>query len=63
LSPLPIADDNLVLGEIQVLNPRPQAFHQSQATALQQLGHQLVCARQKANGFVVFFFGQDGGQP
>jgi len=53
----------MALGVIQALNPRSQAFHQSQATALQQLGHQLVCARQKTNGLEVSFFGQDGGQP
>lgn len=48
--------------EIEILDAQPQAFHQSQAAAIEQFGHELVYARQVAEHLPRFLFGQDGGQ-
>ncbi len=44
-SPLAVAHDDLVLGEINVLDPQPQTLYQPQPRAVEQLGDQLVVAR------------------
>lgn len=40
-----VEDDDRPPREFEVLDPQPQALHQSQATAVEELGHQLVRAR------------------
>jgi len=44
--------------KIEVFDPQPQALHESQAAAIEQPGHQLVCARQVAEDAVHLVFGQ-----
>ena len=62
LSPLGISDQNLAPDEIQVLDPQPHAFHQTQTTAIKKLYNQAVNASELGNYLLDFLFGQDRGQ-
>ena len=44
LRPLPISNDDLILGKIDILHPQPQTFQQPHARTIEQLDHQLVFA-------------------
>ena len=50
-----------MLGKVYVLDPQADAFHQTQATAVQEFGHQLVFARPAADDTLDLVFGQHGG--
>ena len=62
LSTVAVADGDGAVGEIQVFDPQAQAFHQPQARAIQQSGHQLVRTRQLAEEALHLVASQDGGQ-
>lgn len=49
LRPLAVADDEGSPLRFEILDAQAQAFHQSHAAAVDQLSHQLVCARQAAD--------------
>jgi len=59
---LAIADNDLVLGEVDIFNAQTHAFHETQSTAVEELGHEQVDARHLAEHGVNFISGQDGGQ-
>ncbi len=40
LEPFPVSDSDLILCEIEVVNPQAQAFHQSQPRPVHQAGHE-----------------------
>jgi hypothetical protein len=61
--PFAIANDDLALGEVEVFDPQPHTFHQAQAAAVEQLGHQLVRTRQHADDGAGLLSGQNSGQP
>ena len=42
LASLAIADDNLIQGKIDILDPQPQTFEYPQAAAIHHLCHKLV---------------------
>ena len=42
LSPLCVPHKNLVLAEMQVLDPQPHAFHQAQTAAIEKLYDQAL---------------------
>jgi len=62
LGALTIADDEGSPFKLQVFDAQAQAFHQSHAAAVDQLGHQLMRARQATDEAQRLLFGQDGGQ-
>ena len=49
--------------EFEVFDAQAQTLHQAYAAAIDQLGHQLVHARQAADEAQRLFLRQDGGQP
>jgi len=62
LGPFPVADDDDVLVEVEILDAEADAFHKAEAGAVEEFGHQLVGAGEggdDAEGFVV---GEDGGE-
>jgi hypothetical protein len=59
---LTLADEDLVLGEVEILDPQAEAFHQSQAAAVEQASHKLVGAGEAAQDFVDFQACEDGGE-
>lgn len=63
LFPFAVTDDEGSPFEVKVLDAQAQTFHQPYAAAIDQLGHQLVCARQAADEAQSLLPGQDGGQP
>jgi hypothetical protein len=40
-----LANNNLVLFKVNILNPQADTFHQAQAAAVKEFGHQLVGVR------------------
>jgi hypothetical protein len=54
-----IADGQLMVGKIEILNPQAHALHQAQATAIQQLSHQLIGAFQLTEHGVDLGTGED----
>ncbi len=45
---LALADDDLMLGEVEILDPQAEAFHQSESAAVEQACHELVGAGEAA---------------
>ncbi len=58
---LGFSDEDLVVVEIQILDPQAQAFHQPQAAAVEELGHELVFAGEVAEDQAGFVAAEDGG--
>lgn len=59
---LPIPDgDGLVL-KVTILDPQTNAFHQAQARAIEQLGHEFMGSTQVVDEVQHFVAGKDGGE-
>jgi len=52
----------LAIGKIQIPNPQAQAFDQTQTKAVEQLGDELLGARQGSDDDLDLFFGQNSRQ-
>jgi hypothetical protein len=59
---LAIADGDGAVVKIQVLDPQAQTFHQPQAGAVEQPGHEQAHAGEVGKNAVDLVSGQDGGQ-
>lgn len=57
-----ITDDDLVVAEVDVFDAQAQAFHQAQARAIEQLGHEPGNAVHAVEDGAGFLGGEDGGQ-
>jgi hypothetical protein len=57
-----LAHHHLRLLKVNILDAQAQAFHQAQAAAVQQTGHQLVQPLHPAQYLVHFSFGEYGWQ-
>lgn len=56
-----IADDNLAIGKIEILDAQAHDFHQAQSTAIHDLGHQFADAVHFGDHSFSFVFGQNSG--
>jgi len=56
-----IADDDLVILEIEIFDAQAQAFHEAQAAAIHDLGHEAIDATRFLNDSEGFGFGKHGG--
>ena len=63
LAALAIAHDQLPPSEVEVLNPQPQSFHQSQPTPIQQPRHQRLSSCQTLQHHPHLLRGQHHRQP
>ena len=59
---LTVTHDDRPLSEVEVLDAQPQALHQPQAGAGEELGHQFVDAVQVAQKAQDLVAGEDGGE-
>ncbi len=57
-----IADGDLVVAEVDVFEAQTQRFHQAQAAAVEQLGHETVIALNMGNDAVGLSAGEDDGE-
>ena len=62
LAAFAIPHDDLALLEVDVLDAQAEAFHQPQAAAVEQFGHQPLCAREEPDHAPDLIAGQDDGQ-
>lgn len=60
---LAIADNNLMVVEIQILDAQPQNFHQAEPAAVQDLCHNLIDATHVGNDALCLDPGKNGGNP
>ena len=51
-----------MLGKVNVLHAQAHAFHEAQARAVEQFGHELMRPGHQVEDAAGFFFGQDGGE-
>ncbi len=63
LLPLAVADDEVVLAEIDVLDPEAEAFHQPQTGAVEQAGHEEFLAVELGQDGADLGAREDDGQP
>ena len=57
-----IADDNLVLGKIDILDAQTQTFHEAKAAAIEELGHEEMNAGHVGENPLHFVPREDSGQ-
>src|SRR5882724_1926770 len=57
-----VAHSDLVVTEVNVFDSQANAFHQAQASAVEQFGHQLMLAIHACKHGVCFSAGEDNGQ-
>ncbi len=50
------------MGEVEILDPQAEAFHQAQPAAVEQAGHELVGAGEAAQDLLDFLAGEDRGE-
>lgn len=62
LPALAVADEDVALAEVDVLDPEPEAFHQPQPGSIEEAGHQPGRAVELIEDGVDLVAGQDGGQ-
>jgi len=55
------ADEDLAVVEVQIFDPQAEAFHEAQAAAVEELGHELVFAGEVAEDQAGFVAPEDGG--
>ena len=60
---IPVTNDDLLEGEIDILHPEPEALHQTQPAAVQDLRQEEMGSSQMRKNMLDFRFGQDGWQP
>ena len=63
LLPFPVADEEMPLAEVDVLDPEPEAFHQPEPRAVEQPGHQPGRAVELGEDRADLVAGQDDRQP
>ena len=59
---LSVADEDLAVAEVQILDAQAQAFGEAQSTSIEQFGHQLGYAAHFVDDGHGFLVGQYGGQ-
>jgi hypothetical protein len=57
-----IVHDDLMLGNVEILDTQSQTFHQPQPASVQQFRHESWGSGEMLNGFEGFVLGQDRGQ-
>jgi len=57
-----VPDEDLALAEVQVFDAQAEAFHQPEAAAVEEAGHQQIVAGQLAKNGMHFVFGEDDRQ-
>ena len=58
LHSLAFADDDLVLAEVEVFDAQAHTFHQAEAGAIEQFGHQLMVAGHLSEDGLNFVFSE-----
>jgi hypothetical protein len=61
--PLAVADDEVLLAEIDVLDPEAEAFHQPQPGTIKQTGHEMLLAIELGQDGADLGAREDHGQP
>jgi len=56
-----VADDDLVVVEVDVFDAKAKTFHKAQAAAIENLSHKFIDAAKVGNDGAGFVFGEDGG--
>ena len=49
-----VADGDLVVAEVHVFDPKPDAFHESKPCSVEEFGHESVVATQLRDNFLGF---------
>ena len=60
--PFSLADKDSAMPEIQILDPQPDALHESHSRTVQQMSHEAIDTRQVAQDVSDLRLGEDGWQ-